>query len=270
VHRSDSEASDRAKKPGADFLQLNTDQAPVGGLTDWLASISDGRLPVGSRLPATRVLAAELRVSRGVVTEAYQRLSEDGQVAGRGRNGTVVIAAPLPARAPPRPHATAEPPSPKALFAATPGADVFDALRALPVRVDLSPGTPDLTAFPRTAWLRAERSVLGGLAASGFGYGDPRGAPELRRAVANWLARNRGVRVDPDEVLIVAGTAQMLTLFAQVLRDAGIREVAVEDPGSLGARQHLNSRQVDTPPVPVDARVSASMSTAPRALKLCS
>ncbi|MGP3927958.1 MocR-like pyridoxine biosynthesis transcription factor PdxR [Streptomyces sp. 8N616] len=258
MNRSDSEASDRAKKPGADFLQLDTDQAPVGGLTDWLASqlrlaISDGRLPVGSRLPATRVLAAELRVSRGVVTEAYQRLSEDGQVAGRGRNGTVVIAAPLPAPAPPRPHPTAEPPSPKALFAATPGADVFDALRELPVRVDLSPGTPDLTAFPRTAWLRAERSVLGGLAASGFGYGDPRGAPELRRAVANWLARNRGVRVDPEEVLIVAGTAQTLTLFAQVLRDEGIRAVAVEDPGSLGARQHLNSRQVDTPPVPVDA-----------------
>ncbi|HEX9354095.1 MAG TPA: winged helix-turn-helix domain-containing protein, partial [Streptosporangiaceae bacterium] len=85
---------------GADFLQLDRAEAPDGGLSDWLArqlrqAISDGRLPVGSRLPATRVLAAELGVSRGVVTEAYRRLAEDGQLAGRGRAGTRVVAAPL-------------------------------------------------------------------------------------------------------------------------------------------------------------------------------
>src|SRR5690349_23005972 len=85
---------------GSDFLQLDVREAPPGGLADWLAgqlraAVADGRLPVGGRLPATRVLAAELRVSRGVVTEAYQRLAEDGHVSGRGRAGTVVVAAPL-------------------------------------------------------------------------------------------------------------------------------------------------------------------------------
>ncbi|MGH3396736.1 MAG: GntR family transcriptional regulator, partial [Streptosporangiaceae bacterium] len=84
---------------GTDFLQLDRADAPAGGLADWLAqhlraAIGDGRLPVGSRLPATRVLAEELRVSRGVVTEAYQRLIEDGQLAGHGRAGTRVVAAP--------------------------------------------------------------------------------------------------------------------------------------------------------------------------------
>lgn len=69
--------ADHRSITGADFLQLNIADAPAGGLTDWLAdrlrlAISDGRLPVGSKLPATRVLAAELRVSRGVVTETYQ------------------------------------------------------------------------------------------------------------------------------------------------------------------------------------------------------
>ncbi|WP_460666339.1 GntR family transcriptional regulator, partial [Kribbella swartbergensis] len=87
-------------KAGADFLQLDITDAPAGGLADWLterlrAAISDGRLPIGSRLPATRVLAAELQVSRGVVTEAYQRLTEDGHVTGRGRAGTIVVAAPI-------------------------------------------------------------------------------------------------------------------------------------------------------------------------------
>ncbi|MFD0551671.1 PLP-dependent aminotransferase family protein [Streptomyces rectiviolaceus] len=247
---------------GADFLQLNIDDAPSGGRADWLArrlrvAIADGHLPVGSRLPATRVLAAELRVSRGVITEAYQRLSEDGHVAGRGRNGTVVVAAPAKARpatpADPPPLPPMPPPPPGALFDAPPGSDIFDALRAAPARIDLSPGVPDLAAFPRAAWLRAERAVLGELSASALGYGDPRGAPALRVAVADWLARNRGIRADPGDVVIVAGTAQTLTLLGQVLHGDGIRAVAVEDPGSLGARQHLRNCGLGTPPVPVDA-----------------
>lgn len=266
MNRSNDHATDRSitqpvayEAPvGADFLQLNIDDAPAGGRADWLArhlrlAIADGRLPVGSRLPATRVLAGELRVSRGVVTEAYQRLSEDGHVAGRGRNGTVVVAAPAKVR----PHAPAGPPPPpvpppSALFAASPGRDIFDALRAAPARIDLSPGVPDLAAFPRAAWLRAERSVLRDLSASAFGYGDPRGAPALRLAVTDWLARNRGIRADPDEVVITAGTAQTLTLLAQVLHGEDVRAVAVEDPGSLGARQHLRNGALATPPVPVD------------------
>ena len=258
---------------GSDFLQLRIDDAPAAGLSDWLTqrlrlAISDGRLQIGSKLPATRVLAAELRVSRGVVTEAYQRLTEDGHVAGRGRGGTIVVAAPAgpPARAmagtpaPPAPLATALTGTPLAgaqrahrLFAGVPGVAIFDELRAVPARIDLSPGVPDLAAFPRSAWLRAERSVLNDIAPADLGYGDPRGAPALRHAVASWLARTRGIRADPAEVIIVAGVAQGLGLLARVLRDDGICAVAVEDPGSLGARQHLRNLQLDTPPVPVDS-----------------
>ncbi|MDI1452744.1 winged helix-turn-helix domain-containing protein, partial [Streptomyces sp. ATE26] len=99
-------AGGRPSQPGAslgsDFLQLDVTDAPPGGRTAWLAdrlrsAIADGRLPVGTRLPASRVLAEELRVTRGVVTEAYRRLSESGQIAGRGGGGTVVVAAPAPA-----------------------------------------------------------------------------------------------------------------------------------------------------------------------------
>ncbi|WP_245592479.1 PLP-dependent aminotransferase family protein [Actinomadura rifamycini] len=139
------------------------------------------------------------------------------------------------------------------MFGGAPGRDVFDALRAAPARVDLSPGLPDLTAFPRAAWLRAERAVLATLPASGLGYGDPRGAPELRTAVASWLARNRGVRADPADIVVTAGTAQVIGLLARVLHDAGAGTVAFEDPGSLGTRQHLDYWGTAHPPVPVDA-----------------
>ncbi|CAN3984980.1 PLP-dependent aminotransferase family protein [Kitasatospora purpeofusca] len=304
MHRSNDHPIDRSRTAGADFLQLDPGQAPAGGLADWLArrlreAIGDGRLPVGSRLPATRVLAADLRVSRGVVTDAYRRLGEEGRIAGLGRGGTVVVdqfasgtvspspspSPPLSLPPPPPPSTVAQPPpaqpppawstaarpggtrpgpahprtargtspAPASLFDGAPATTVFDSLRTAPARIDLTPGVPDLAAFPRAAWLRAERAVLRDLAAPDFGYGDPRGTPALRRAVADWLARNRGIRADPEEVLVVAGAAQALALVGEVLRADGLDVVAVEDPGSLGTRQHLGHRITATPPVPVDA-----------------
>ena len=256
---------------GTDFLQLDRASAPAGGLADWLTSqlrgaIADGRMPAGSALPASRVLASELAVSRGVVTEAYRRLAEEGHVAGHGRAGTRVVAAVTeavrvtpgspdlgPQFTPaeptwPMPGAEGQPPR------GHPGPGVFDAMRASACRIDLTPGVPDLAAFPRSAWLRAERTVLSELAPASFGYGDPRGAPPFRVAVANWLARNRGIRVAPAEVIITAGVAQALALLGSSLREAGLTEVAVEDPGSLGARQQLESWGLATPPVAVDDR----------------
>ncbi|MGH3158625.1 MAG: PLP-dependent aminotransferase family protein, partial [Streptosporangiaceae bacterium] len=263
-----------SKESGADFLQLNVGEAPAGGMSDWLAqrlrdAISDGRLPLGSRLPASRVLAAELRVSRGVVTEAYQRLTEDGHVAGQGRNGTIVVATPVSGQAAElkaadraamratartvEPQASAARRAADGLFTGEPGVDAFDWLRMAPARIDLTPGLPDLAAFPRAAWLRAERAVLNDLSPAALGYGDPRGAPALRLAVARWLARSRGVRADPADVIIVNGVAQALGLLARVLYEDGVREIAVEDPGSLGTRQHLQNSQLRTPPITVDS-----------------
>ncbi|WP_067803454.1 MocR-like pyridoxine biosynthesis transcription factor PdxR [Actinomadura formosensis] len=252
MHRSNTGESDRSVTRGSDFLQLDPADAPPGGLSDWLTerlrnAIADGRLPIGSRLPATRALAADLRVSRGVITEAYQRLIDDGHIAGRGRAGTIVVAAPLT----PPPAPTPNPP-PGAPFPTAPGTDAFDVLRAAPARIDLTPGVPDLSAFPRAAWQRAERTVLRDLPAAGLGYGDPRGTPALRTAVAAWLARTRGIRADPTQIVIVAGTAQALGLIARTLTHDGIDTVAVEDPGSLGVRQHLRHWGITTPPIPVD------------------
>ena len=218
---------------GADFLQLDPAQAPAHGLADWLtaalrAGVADGRLPIGTRLPSSRGLAEQLDVSRGVVVEAYQRLADEGLVGGRRGAGTTVLATTPPG---PRPAATAEPP---------------------PVEIDLSPGVPDLSAFPRQAWLRAERAALSATTAADLGYGDPRGTPALRTALAGWLSRSRGVRVTPGEVIVVNGVAQGLALLMQVLRARDIDTIGFEDPGSAGTRTQLGRWGMCVRPLPVD------------------
>ena len=231
--------------PGADFLQLDPASASARGLTDWLVdalrgAIADGRLTPGVRLPATRILADELAVSRGVVVEAYRRLADEGLVSGRTGGGTRVLARPVQ---PSRPTRTV-PPS---------GRPRLPRPR-LPIGqgIDLSPGVPDLSAFPRSTWLRAERAVLAEASPEDLGYGDPRGHPRLRDALAPWLGRTRGLRVDPDDILVVAGVAQAAALLAQQLQREGLDTIAVEDPGSRGAVEELEYWGLRAAPVPVD------------------
>ena len=243
---------------GADFLQMSPATAPARGLTGWLAddiraAIIDGRLQAGAPLPATRLLAGDLGVSRGVIVEAYQRLADEGLVSARPGAGTRVlgisrqapVAWPAPGHRPAQ--VRAEPTGP-------PTERAHPALLPQPWRaraeIDLSPGVPDLSGFPRTAWLRAEKLVLEQASVADLGYGDPRGSRWLRTELAGWLARTRGLRADPDDIIIVTGVAQALALLARVLRDLG--EIGVEDPGSRGSRDELAYWGLRPVPVPVD------------------
>ncbi|TYL55265.1 PLP-dependent aminotransferase family protein [Nocardioides sp. BGMRC 2183] len=236
---------------GADFLQLDTAHAPARDLTGWLtaqvrAAVADGRLPAGVRLPATRTLAQDLGVSRGVVVEAYRRLADEGLVDTRTSAGTRVRAlAPTPAPAAP-PDTLVLP------------ADRLPPIPRSAASIDLSPGVPDLAAFPRAAWLRAERAVLAEATATDLRYGDPRGNHVLRAELATWLARTRGVQVEPGGLVVVAGVAQSLALLAHVLQANGdgadgIDTIAIEDPGSRGAREQLQHWGMATPAVTVDS-----------------
>ena len=235
---------------GTDFLQLSPASAPARGLTGWLAdairaAIMDGRLRAGAALPATRLLAGDLGVSRGVVVGAYQRLTDEGLVSGRPGAGTKVSGLPpRPSRPPRTARQETEPTRP--------------APAVLPLRwrthaeLDLSPGVPDLSGFPRATWLRAERWVLDRASVADLGYGDPRGSGWLRRELAGWLARTRGLRAAPDDIIVVSGVAQALALLAQWLNAEGSTAIAVEDPGSRGARDQLVYWGLRPVPVPVD------------------
>ncbi|CAL9455651.1 PLP-dependent aminotransferase family protein [Streptomyces sp. enrichment culture] len=181
------------------------------GLTDALReAVRGGRLAPGARLPSSRSLAADLGIARNTVADAYADLVAEGWLTARQGSGTRVA----DRAAPGRPAAA---PTPRR----TPG--------RLPY--SLMPGTPDLASFPRAAWLRATRRALAAAPHDAFGYGDPRGRPELREALAGYLSRVRGVRADPEHVVVCSGFAHGLRLLCEVLRARGARTLAVESYG---------------------------------------
>ncbi|MDN3359832.1 PLP-dependent aminotransferase family protein [Actinomadura sp. DC4] len=193
------------------------------------AGIRSGRLPLGSALPPTRTIAADLGVSRGVVVEAYQQLAAEGYVTSRAGGYTQVAIGPEPAPAPVRPA-----PSPRP-------------------RIDFGYGRADVSSFPRAAWLRSIRRVLTEAPNERFGYLDGRGAPELHEAIADYLNRVRGAAADPRDIVICNGYGQGITLIVQVLAASGARRIAVEDPSSGDdARVAARAAGLDVVGVPVD------------------
>jgi GntR family transcriptional regulator / MocR family aminotransferase len=196
------------------------------------AAIRQGRLKPGTRLPSSRALASDLGISRGLVVEAYAQLAGEGYLEARRGSGTRVAA--HAGRAPsPRP---AEP----------------DPTRSAAPRIDFRPGAPDLAGFPRSAWATALRRATMQAPPATLGYPDPRGAAELRSALAAYLGRVRGVDAEAGGIVVTAGFAQGLALLARVLRARCGRAVAVEDPGSPGAVGQLDHAGLEPLPVAVD------------------
>ncbi|MHB8311688.1 MAG: MocR-like pyridoxine biosynthesis transcription factor PdxR [Candidatus Dormibacteria bacterium] len=171
------------------------------------AAVGEGRLAARTRLPSTRALAGQLGLSRGTVSAAYDQLIAEGYLVARRGAGTEVADLAWCSSAPALSRADTRGP-----------------------RYDLRPGRPDVTNFPTSAWLRASRRALTGAPASIFTYGDPRGRIELRRALANYLGRTRGVHAGPEQIVLTSGYVQGLALLSGVLAGSGPAVVAVEDP----------------------------------------
>ncbi|MFC8140509.1 PLP-dependent aminotransferase family protein [Streptomyces paradoxus] len=201
------------------------------GLTDALReAVRSGRLAPGTRLPSSRALAADLGIARNTVADAYADLVAEGWLTARQGSGTRVAArevVPPPGTAP-HPRAPARP------------------------AYDLRPGSPDLASFPRAEWLKAARRALTAAPHHALDYGDPRGRPELRAALAGYLSRARGVRTDPERIVVCAGFAHGLKLLGTVLRARGARTVAVESYGLDVHWRILAASGLDTAPLPFD------------------
>ena len=187
-------------------------------------AVRAGTLPTGTRLPASRTLATDLGVSRGVVVRAYDQLVAEGYLAGRPGSGTIVAGGTDPAPPP----------------------------RVRPFIRSSNPGLPSGGSFPRAAWARCSARALATLTDDELGYGDPAGLPRLREELAGYLGRVRAVLAPPERVVVVNGFAQATRLVADVLRAGGTTRIGLEDPGSIGVREQLTASGLTCVPVPVD------------------
>ncbi len=192
-------------------------------------AIRGGRVKPGDALPSSRGLAADLGLARSTVAAAYDQLAAEGYLLTR--QGALTRVA--PGRwAPEQP---------------------VDGPRRRSYRIDLIPGEPDASHFPRAAWLRCTRDVLATAPAELFAYGDPSGLAELRAELAAYLRRTRNLAAGAEAIIVVPGAASGLAQLARLLVARGITVVAVEEPGFPFHHAILRREGLQLVPVPVDA-----------------
>jgi len=217
--------------------------------------VLSGRLKPGTRMPATRHLAAELGVSRTTVAQAYEQLKSEGYLLGREKSGTFIPDV-LPSELGSITHRTdpagaasdATPPRLSERVAATAPVRPERGVVAQPFH----PGIPSIGEFPAQLYVRIQRRVSLGLIRTGAARCPAEGAPELREQVTAYLGASRGVVCDPSQVFIISGTHQALHLVLLGLSNPG-DGAWTENPGYPGARKSFALFRLRTSAVPVDA-----------------
>ncbi|MFG3253114.1 PLP-dependent aminotransferase family protein [Streptomyces sp. NPDC048172] len=227
-----------AELGGADLpLRLPESGSRQAALTGALRdAVREGRLAPGTRLPPYRSLAADLGLARNTVASAYAELVAEGWLVARQGSGTRVAeraAPPRPVRVPKR----------------APVREGAEGAPRGPVH-NLRQGQPEAASFPRAPWLAAARRALNAAPHEAFGPGDPQGRHELREALAEYLARARGVRTTPERIVICSGVVHALRLLfgGGVLRGP----LAVESYGLTFHHGVLEESGVRTVPLALD------------------
>jgi GntR family transcriptional regulator/MocR family aminotransferase len=195
-------------------------------------AIRTGRVQLASALPPSRVLAADLGVSRWTVTQAYTQLATEGYLEARTGSATRVRW---------RPDSAAW--------------EVFPAQPrdAAPARFDMTPGRPDLRGFPVTRWVEAIRIAAATASHDQLGYPEPEGSPRLREVLAEYLNRARGSAVRASQVTVCLRAADAMTRVCRALAADGVTQLAVEDPGWPPLRESASATGLVIVPVPVDS-----------------
>lgn len=174
-------------------------------------AVRAGRFPPGTRLPSSRALSADLGISRGTVTQAFEQLIAEGHLSSTPRGSVQVASVP-----------EVMPGVPRAVWRTTSLPPVSG--------IDLRPGMPDLSSFPRRQWLAATRHVLQRVPNPAFGYGDWTGVGDLRTQLAGYLGRARGVATNAEHIIVCAGYTHALHLICNVLNRFGRPAIAFEEP----------------------------------------
>ncbi|HWC66263.1 MAG TPA: PLP-dependent aminotransferase family protein, partial [Thermoanaerobaculia bacterium] len=247
------------KRAGGRLLVPLGDRAPAGTplraqiYRELRGAILEGRLRPGERLPSTRMLSAEMSVSRNTTEGAYEQLVAEGYLSRRIGSGTFVASC-LPARPL---GARAGRPGP---LAATSPRGLSERGRALARSLTCSDplsvrafgaGFAALDEFPSALWRRLTARRLRASGVTLLGYGDPAGYPPLRQAISRYVSESRGVRCRPEDVIVLTSSLQAIGLAARMVLDPG-DGVWIENPFFPGAFSALESAGARLHAIPVD------------------
>ena len=209
-----------------------------------------GRLRSGAKLPATRDLARQYRLSRGTIVSAFEQLKSEGYLRGAIGSGTYVSNilpdALLQVTGAPNPRLSTQ--GKKKFSVSNYGKRVklFPSFEIRPSRA-FRPNVPALDLFPTTLWAQITARRLRRASMQLLLACDPMGYGPLRDAVASYLSTSRGVKCRPEQIAIVSGVQEALDLTARLFLNPGDR-VSMENPGYVGARMAFEA---------VGAKVSA-------------
>jgi GntR family transcriptional regulator / MocR family aminotransferase len=225
-------------------------------LYEWIRSaILTGELRAGQKIPSTRYLASELKVSRITVLYAFQQLSAEGYIDSSPGSGTYVAKS-IPDQATrlgfgkqPRLVNHSECPGSRRISQLSTKLSPFP---TLPFGIEaFRVGLPALDHFPIAIWSRLVARRWRQPKKEMLMYGDRMGFAPCREAIAEYVTTVRGVRCDASQVMIVNGSQQGLALSARALLDPG-DPVWIEEPGYPGAFQAFRGVTDNLIPVPVD------------------
>lgn len=215
-------------------------------------AILDGELPAGARLPASRVLAAELDLARNTVIQVYEQLALEGYVvSARGRGTLVAEGAREEVLGLEHDTGVCAPGEPAAALS-TRGARLLHGAGVSARQAGaFMPGVPDTSRFPARIWSRLQSRYWRECPADLLTYAPAGGLPALRQALADYLRTSRSVQCAPEQIVITTGIHQSIDLTVRLLTDVG-DTIWTEDPCYWGVRSVLGVSGLATRPVPVD------------------
>ncbi|QEI08567.1 PLP-dependent aminotransferase family protein [Pigmentiphaga aceris] len=214
-------------------------------------AILSHRLAAGSKLPSSRLLAQELGIARNTVTEVYAHLTVAGYVTSRSGSGTYVAATAPETLAGETPMSDGAVPAPGRALSVR-GRRLVDGVGFAPTQWGaFMPGVPDVTEFPSRVWSRLSNRHWRRPAPSLLTYAPSGGHGPLRKVLAEHLRTSRGVRCQPEQIVITTGAHQAIDLAARLLADPGER-VWIEEPSYWGIRSVLRSLGLELEARPAD------------------
>ncbi|PUV21628.1 PLP-dependent aminotransferase family protein [Sphingobacterium athyrii] len=200
------------------------------------ADIQSGRLTRGTALPSSRALAAQLKLNRNTVVEAFQQLLSEGWVVSEQRRG-IFVAQQLPQ-----------------LIATTEytAHSIIEPQTSVPLRIIFDDGNPDSKIAPIDQLGRAYRQIFKRSARwKMMGYADPRGHIDFRQAIADMLNQERNMNITLDNLCISRGSQMAMYLVAQCLLKKD-DFIFVESPGYHSAWKIFEHTGAQLIEIPVD------------------